>query len=423
MKTKLLSRMKLLSWIIVLILGLQLVLALGIRPAKTTLIFEEGRDHQETFWVVNNEGREFSVRIAVGGEMAQYVTLHTKELTFRSDDGALPVEFEVHLPEEVPPGISLATIIVEEDLPSSLPDTISSKIVLKHDLLVQGAYPDKYIVAKLNFHESANQIRIVSEVENLGKKDIGTLQTTFYVNDKQQQVRTLETETVPLKTKENKLLAATITRSAFDLGEYQVSAVTRYDDQIVEIVKKLIVGQPDVEITYFDKYFTAYKVNPYSMDLLNKWNQQLENVFVNVEVKKEGKKIDEFRTKSVDLEAEMTKRIEDYFDARDKGPGTYTFDMMVNFWKVVSDAQKTFHFESELLAEGKVPSPAALAGAAGSSLDRNKDRGEQTGKSSLFPMLWWLLAVAALAVFLGLGGYVLWRYRHRKEYERSEEAF
>ncbi|MDO8655894.1 MAG: hypothetical protein Q7K45_01535, partial [Nanoarchaeota archaeon] len=341
---------------------------------------------------------------------------HTSELSFRADDGAKAIDFEVHLPEFVPPGESKSTIIVEEDLTSASPNTISSKIVLKHDILIQGPYPDKYVVVKLNFHESGNDIRIVSEVENLGKKDIGNIQTIFYVNDKNQNVQELETAQTTLSSKENKLLEAHLDRSLLELGEFEVSALTTYDDQTVEVVKKLVVGQPSVDITYFNEYFIAYTVNQYSLELLNKWNSRLENVFVDVEVKKEGQKIDQFRTKSVDLEGDMTKRINDYLDATDKGPGKYTFDMAVNFWNMVRDDQTTFTFESEFVSEKDAQDieekSSSLAGKAVQS------SGSDSGKSFSMILLWLLVGI----VVGSAGFYVLWRYMHRKDYESGEEG-
>ena len=404
---------KLISWIALLLLCFNIVFALGIRPAKTSLIFEEGRDYTQQFWVVNNEGREFSVKISAGGEMAQYITLHTSGLSFRADDGAKAVDFEVHLPEFVPPGESKSTIIVEEDLTSASPNTISSKIVLKHDILIQGPYPDKYVVAKLNFHESGNDIRLVSELENLGKKDIGSIKTVFYVNDKNQNVQELETQQTSLSSKENKLLEAHLDRSLLERGEFLVSALTTYDDQTVEVVKKLVVGQPEVDITYFNEYFIAYAVNQYSLELLNKWNQRLENVFVDVEVTKEGKKIDQFRTKSVDLEGEMTKRINDYLDATDKGPGKYTFNMVVNFWNMVRNDQKAFMFESEFVSEQEAQDIEERSSLTGKAVDTSA-----SGKS-ISTILWWML----LGMLVGSGGfYVLWRFVHRHDYESGEEG-
>lgn len=401
-----------LIWIIVLILVLPLATATGIRPAKTSLVFEETKDYVGTFWIVNNDAREFAVNVYVEGEMASYVTLKTREAQFRSDTDAIPIDYEVHLPGDVPPGTSTANIVVEENFGSAADNVISSKLVLKHKIIVEGPYPDKYIKTKLNFHDRGDVIELVSEVENLGKKDIGEIKTVFYLNDKEQQEHALETETASLKTKENKLLKARLEKSVLERGEFEVAAITTYDDQKVEMIQKLLVGEPEVEITYFDRYFIAHTINQYSLDLLNKWNRRVENVFVDVEVLKDNQKVDAFRTKSVDIEGEMTRRINDYLDAKEKGEGTYTFDMVVNFWNTVQMTQRTFQFQSEFVSEEEAETLVVSSPATG--------KATATGGSGLTAstILWMLAGIIAG----GVGAYLVWRYKHRKEYEGGDDG-
>ncbi len=342
-------------WCLIILVVSSSVLGLGIRPAKSTVNFEETQVYEKTIWVVNGEEREVTMDISVEGEMAQFVSIDNSKLTFKETDDALPIQFTVTLPDEIPPGRSTAYIVVSETKESSISNVVSSKIVLKHKIMINGPYPEKYVTVKLNFHDTGNELRFVSEVENKGKKPIGTLQTTFYVNDKKQQEHALTTVATGLNTAENKLLDARLEKSVLEQGEFEVLAVTTYDDQTVEVVKKLLVGLPEVEVTYFDAYFTAFKINQYSMDLLNKWNTMIKNVFVEVDVKKNGEKVDHFRTKSVDIESEVTERIVDYFDATEKNPGTYTFDMIVHFWNTYKMDTKTF--ESVLLEDGEVKAP------------------------------------------------------------------
>ncbi len=381
----------------VFLLLTNIVLSLGIRPAKTIIESEHTQDYSGTFWVVNSEHNEFSMKVYTDGEMGRYVALKTKELSFREDIDALPVEFDVHLPAAVPPGEAVASIVVEQDLAESTKGIVSSKIAIKHKIIITGPYPAKYVTAKLNFHEDTESIRIVSEVENKGREDIGKIKTTFYVNDKNQQEQVLETEEVSLSSKENKLLDARLDKKAVEKGEFAVLAITTYDDQQVEVSKKLLVGKPEIEVTYFDKYFLAGKINQYSLDLLNKWNTKIENVFVDIVVQKDGEQVDEFRTKSTDIEAEALKRINDYFDARGKELGVYSFDMVVHFWNTYRMESKTFR--SEIIADGE----NALAGAAVAEGNTSRD----------FPLFWVVIGIIVLL----LSGYVLYRYGNRESYE------
>lgn len=393
-------------FVIVLLLTLNLVSAIGIRPAKTNIFSDEGKDYSNNLWIVNSDGKELTVNIYIEGEMAEYITINKKTLTFRSDDDAKAIDFEIHLPEIVPPGKSTANIVVEEKLKEINPlNVVSSKIILKHKILIEGPYPEKYIKAKLNFHDQGEQIKFVSEVENLGKKDINNIQTTFYVNDKEQKQQVLETESTSLERKENKLLDINVNKELFQLGEYEVSAVTKYDDQKVEIVKSLLVGKPEVDITYFDKYFIANKVNQYTMELLNKWNKKVENIYVDVTVKKDNLEIDEFRTKSVDINGELRKRINDYFDARDKSEGKYVFEMVVNFWNNYRMDQKSY--EIELLTE------EGFEGISGGNINAalvGNTAGEGGGT-------FWIIIGILLGVIGILGTYVGYRYKNKDNYD------
>jgi len=316
--------------------------------------------------------------------------------------------------DQIPPGSSTAYIIVEELGENTNDNTVSSKLILKHKITFVNSYPDFYIEGSLNFQEKENEIELVAEVKNLGKKDLKEVQTKFYVNDKEQEEHELETEAASLKTKETKLLTTRIDKDNFNAaGQYEVSAVTKYDDQTLELYKTLLIGKPEVDITYFDKYLIAYKVNQYTLDLLNKWNKQIKNIYVDVQVLKEGKEVDSFRTRSVDIEGEMIQRVSDYLDAKDKGPGEYTFEMTVNFWNLVRTDQKKFSFTTDLVTEEDAQSlslisPPALTGAAVAN----------SGNFSL--ILPWLL----VGILLGMAGfYVGWRYLNREKYEEGDKPF
>ena len=342
--------------------------------------------------------------------MAPLVKIKTdpKRITFRADEEAKEVEFEIKIKkDQVPPGTSTANIIIEERFSGSQANVVSSKLLLKHKINIIGPYPNFYLEGSLNFHEKGNEIELVAEVRNLGKEDLQEVQTTFYVNDKEQKEHELETETTPLKRKETKLMTATLDKENFErAGQYEVSAVTKYGDQTLELYKTLLIGKPEVDITYFDKYLIAYKVNRYTLDLLNKWNQQVRNVYVDIEVLRDGNKIDSFRTKSVDIEAEMMQRISDYLDAKDKGPGRYTFEMTVHFWNLVRMDEKKFAFNTDLVTEEDAKSlnlaPPALTGAAISVV------------GTFSTIAAWLLVGILLGI---IGFYVVWRYVHRDQYE------
>ena len=60
---------KTITWILVLLLSFQLVLGLGIRPAKTTISAEDGPIYEGTLTIVNTDHQEMKLKIHADGEI------------------------------------------------------------------------------------------------------------------------------------------------------------------------------------------------------------------------------------------------------------------------------------------------------------------------------------------------------------------
>jgi len=325
-------RRKLATWIIVAILCISLVNALGLRPAKTNIASDEINKYDGAITIVNTESKNSVISIEVKGEMSEYVNLSRNAFIFQEGDDLKVVGFTINLPEAVPPGTSCAEIVIEEDASDFAENAVSSKIVLKHKISIHGPYPDKFINVKLNFMEAGDQVELISEIKNLGKKNLQTVQTTFKVTDSDLAAIQFHTDEVPLKLKENKVLKTKVPISNFGEGEFAITAVTTFDGEQVEHNKKLIIGRPEIDIAYFNEFFIANEINEYTLGLLNQWNKDIENVFVDVSIKKNNEEIEKFRTPPTNIQALNTRIINDYFDAKEVNPGTYTFDMVINFW-------------------------------------------------------------------------------------------
>jgi len=151
--------------------------------------------------------------------------------------------------------------------------------------------------------------------------------------------------------------------------------------------------------------------------LLNKWNKQIENVFVDISVKKDEQEIEQFRTKSVDLEALARERLNDYWDTQGKQEGVYSFDLVVNFLDNYRMKEKKFSGElisAEEFEEITKNIPAdSLTGKAVSS-------DQSSGFSSFFTYL--ILCLVVLALIILIGVYFYRKGQNGKEAERIESA-
>jgi len=318
------------------------VSAFGIQHTQTEIYSDQTKHFEGEFWIVNDDHENMELEVGVEGALEDYVALEKDKVKFMSSDEIKAVRFKIDIPESLPPGETVTYITVSQKFNADKGNVIESRIMLKHAITVYGPLPDKYIKAKLNFRENNDKVELISEVKNMGKKKISSVKTLFTVNGIEQE-SPIATEEKSLDVHETKLLKAELDRDKFTNGEYKVSAVTTYDGFQVETTKSMRIGKPVVEVVYFDKYFIYNQINKYIMDLENKWNQQIENVYVDVTVLKDNKTIDSFRTPSVNIQGLMIKRVSDYFDATGKPKGEYAFDMVVHFWNTYKMEKKRFY--------------------------------------------------------------------------------
>lgn len=389
---------KIFLWLVICTILLQSVLSLGIAPAKTAIISEERSSYHGTITVLNTDHTNINANLFVEGPLKDFIKLQKKKVSLNPNQEEKKVKFKVDLPPNLPPGDTLSYIVVEQSLFSLEENVVSSKVALKHKVIVKGPYPDKFVETKLNFHKNPKKVKLAAEISNKGRKDLEKVQTRFYVNDQEQKTHELSTEEVSIATKETKILSSEIDRQLVSQGEFEVKAVTTYDDLTVELSKVMVIGEPEIDITYFNPYFIANKINQYSLELKNRWNKKAENVYVDVEVNKNNKKIDQFRTKSTEIEGLTSDIIEDYFDARDKDEGKYRFDFVVNFLNKYRMDKK--EFQVEFLSEEEFKE-IDITGAA------------TIGENSFSKPT----AILLILIIIIIGTYVIYRYIHRDEYE------
>lgn len=323
---------KLIVWLVLSIICIEAVLGLGIRPAKTTIEFVPGAEQEYSFWIVNNDQMEMEAKIFAKGDLAGYLQFSQEVVKLSQDEKEKQITFKVKFPNKLPPGDLKTNIIIEQKVElKNNPSQFSAKLVLEHKLIVHSSYPEKYLIGDLKIEENDKTIGLVSELTNYGSQNIQSLKTTVFVSDQQEDIETLEAEEATLAPNETKEVKVELDKQKVSYGEFNILAKIFYDGYRLELEKKLVKGEPEIEILYFDRYFLAGQVNKITIDLLNKWNQKLDNLFIDIFVFKDGKKIEEIRSQNFALNGKETKKVESYLDASKKEIGNYDFEVQVNY--------------------------------------------------------------------------------------------
>ncbi|MBU1622701.1 MAG: hypothetical protein ABIH82_04570 [Candidatus Woesearchaeota archaeon] len=361
----------------------QSVVAIGLRPAKTTVDFTPGLEQESSFTIVNNDQTNFSVKVYAAGELAKYLEFGQDELLFNEHDESKKVSFKLNLPQKLPPG-ELNTDLVVEELVGESENAVSAKLVLKHKLIVRIPALGKFVEAKISSQKEENDLKLFSEVKNIGTEPIKEIKTKFSLYEGWKKIYSAETTAESLALGETKMLSVMVPQELVNYGEFDLLAEVSYDKNELVLEEKLILGEPEVEILSFDKYFIQGEINPFLVSLENKWNKKLKDLFIDVLVFKDQEQIDSIRTASFDLKAHEEEQVKGYFDA-DKELGDYIFEVVVNY-------------------NGKKSSQKFIG-----SILIKEDYNQVVESSGS----WLLLGIVLILIILGFGTLILYRKRNQ----------
>ena len=324
--------------------------ALGIRPAKTDIIFQPGETKTIGFKIVNTDMKEFDVELSLKGDLARYIKMEPITLHFTADEEIKEFSKTITMPSMMPPGTMTGDLLVtevvkigkspkvyfgDEEIITKTDDeesTITARVAIKHKITVTVPRQEKYIEASIEYREQQEDTNVITEVKNLGLQDVSTLQTETIVMENEQKIADFASDTVPLPSLDTKTFYSSVSKQKAYQGEYELVSTIKYDEKEVEITKTMTLGSPEIKILAFDKFFKEKTINEFRIDLENKWNKDLKSVYATIELTKDGRNmIEPTRTTSTDITGRAQKTMNSYLDLTNVNEGEYLCKVTVNY--------------------------------------------------------------------------------------------
>lgn len=364
-KTKLKCLLATLLIVSVLIIFSTNALALGISPAKTELKFEPGQEKTITYKVVNNDRSFIDAYMYVQNELENYIKLEQTNVTIDQDEEFKEYSFKLKFPDSLPPGRRESKIIVEERIPQlKLGDSyISARLKLAHKIFVDVPTPDKYLTVQISATDTGETLEIQADVKNEGDKNIEKLKSSFEVQEGDKTLAKADSDEKSLNAKGEAQLKAEVEKN-FGNGEYNIVADISYDDNSLELTKKIVVGAPKIEALTIDKIFIADKINELNVDLKNNWNKKIGEVYTIASLYDGSTKISDIRSTTVSIEPKEVKKIKSYLDARSTKTGKYALELETVF----ADTSTKQRFDVEFVTDEEFAKRAARTAASGGGI-------------------------------------------------------
>ena len=295
---------------------------LGLTPALIEVDFKPGFKFFSGFSVLGAEANQ-KLKVYASGDFAEYVKFDKTELT-----GSESFTAYVELPEKAEkPGKNRLYIKVLEVKEEG--SGIGTRLEIGALILIKVPYPGKYAEIKSFSVNNANSKEPVSfsiEVESLGTEDIVTDASVEVYSDN----KLIDEINFPVKIikKQTSETFTKINEKGYESGVYNATAIVNYEN-VIKAEKIFKIGTLFVDVINWSSQFLKGKINPFNIEIESKWNNDIENVYAEVNVTRDGKLADYFKTPSVKLNRWEKAILKGFFNAEELETGKYKADIKI----------------------------------------------------------------------------------------------
>jgi len=339
--------------VLIFLLLNQVVLALGLSPAKKVINFAPNKEETINFNLINNENKDFKVFVEVIGELAEYIKIPNNIVTINKNEKSRGLDLKIILPENFErPGLIESIIRVRQisDAEQGLTQ-ISTMPSLKAKLQLRVPYPSKYIESRLvvdKDDKDEKRVRFVMPIFNYGAEDVESAKAFLKIYDAQNNfIEGLETESISINSGSQAKLSAGW--QAETKGAYYATADIDYDGEILELKEDFIVGVPFVNATkILVNNFRLGDIAKFDIYLKNDWNDMI-GVYADALIFKDDKTYLSSRIEPIDLLAGKDGIINLYWETENIDQGEYNLNLTIKY-----DLGKSNHMVKLIVNEDSI---------------------------------------------------------------------
>lgn len=321
-------------YLIFLLLLSNIVLAVGMSPAKLDVNFEPFMKKSFTFYVHHNQNYATNLTFYVAGELNKYVKLD-KNSVLMDGPGEAQLTVSLILPSSLEkPGENVLRIGVRDN-PLIVPeDVFLATAGVEAILTVNIPYPGKYAEARL---ETSNiEINEVENfkiyVKNLGREIIRVISGEVVVTDESENevARIPVTYRGGIESGDEAFIQSRFDTKGLKIGSYNVAAILDYDGKKLTAENQFRIGDLVVELTNWTSVIKKGGIYPIDLWIMNLWGKPVENVYAEVILSRNGEIVSLLRSPSTNIKAFENQRLNVYWDTRTKD-GIYDMEVVLKY--------------------------------------------------------------------------------------------
>jgi len=331
------------------------VYALGVTPARTTVDFEPGLNTQVSFEVLNSEGKDMNLVLAVQGELAEYITLSSTTASISANEGSRTFSYSVNLPDRLEPGNHLGEIVILE-LPEGSETSeayVRATLAVITQLQVYVRYPGKYANSKMTIinADGNGDVTFIFPVVSAGEFDLTSVKANVDIYNKlNEKVASFNTEEISVPSGEKKEIVHKWNADV-PIGEYRAVAALIYDEGTLNFEDTFSVGSQELELQdIIVEDFSLGDIAKLEMLVENKWSEPISGAHIETKIMNDrGDIVSDFKSASYDVGALAKQVFVSYWDTAGVLVGDYETEVSINYGDKSSKMSLEFQVEKNEL--------------------------------------------------------------------------
>lgn len=327
-------------WFIAILIGIIILpnlSALGITPARTTVNFEPGLEKSVSISVVNSEGKDVNLVVAVQGELAEYVTLDQTSLSMSASQASKSVGYNIKLPSDLSPGLHTAEIVVLQ-LPSAgdFGDAfIGAALAVVSQLHVYVSYPGKYAEADMSvLNLDDGNVQFIIPVLSRGDFDLNNVKGEIEIfTSLNKKVGKLDAGKVDILSGERKELTALWDTSEIEPGPYRAVATVHYGGEPIVLERSFNVGNKKMIVESIEvNDFTLGDIAKFEVSVKNEWGEAINEVYTQMLIyNNKDELMADVKSPTYDFESLQNVLMTFFWDTEGVKKGKYDASLLLHY--------------------------------------------------------------------------------------------
>ena len=323
-----------LSLLIILISLSSFVSAIGVVPGYKNVVYSK-QDITYEMKVINDEGLTGTYDVEASGDLAQYIKLSKKEITFTSSQSQDNVGIIFSLPADasISPGEYTIRIVVKEQ--HSQTDGMMALVGVVSKLTVtipgDGAFIQANVLAPNFIKGNTNAISI--DVTNKGTKDANDCfaSVDIYTSLNAKVVSLTSDKKNLVATKSDRLVVSWMPNA--NNGMYLARATILCDGKTAAMGESTFsIGSPELTVESMTSgKFSLGGISKFNLVISSEWGEQINDVYADVEITKDKNSVFKSKTESVDVLPLEKVVLPLYVDTSNFAPGDYALYLTLHY--------------------------------------------------------------------------------------------